>query len=250
MAFDLSSLRRGKSVEPPRVVVYGEHGVGKSTFAASAPAPVFICTEDGIGNVDTTSFPLCSSYQDVLDAIGTLYSESHNFETVVLDSLDWLEKLVWKQVALNHEKTNIEQLGYGKGYVFAADLFREILAGLNALRLEKNMAVVLTAHSQVKRHDSPISEPFDRFAIKLHKDAAGVVLEWADVVGFAAEPVVIRSVQVGSEKKVRRGVGRGERMLHVVPSPAYAAKNRFDITQDIPLDWSALVAAMTPNTND
>lgn len=250
MAFDLNSIRRGKSIEAPRVVVYGEQGVGKSTFAASAPAPIFIPTEDGISNIDTASFPLAEKYSDVVDAIGTLYNESHDFQSVVLDSLDWLEKLVWKQVAHTHEKTNIEELGYGKGYTFAADLFREILAGLNALRLEKNMAVVLTAHCQVKRYDSPISEPYDRFGIKLHKDAAGVIVEWADVVGFAAEPVVVRSEKVGFEKKVRRGIKHGERMLHVVPSPAYAAKNRFNITRDIPLDWSALVQAMTPETND
>lgn len=244
MAFDLKSLRRGKSAEPPRVVVYGEHGIGKSTFAASAPSPVFVCTEDGLGNIDTTSFPIAASYQDVLDAISTLYNESHDFQTVCLDSLDWLETLIVKHVESKHTE---KELAYGKGAVLVADIFRELLAGFNALRLERGMAVILTAHCQVKRFDDPANDPYDRYSLKLSKHAGAVVQEWADVVGFASDEVAIRKTDVGFNKETRRAVAKGERKLFVSRTPAYDAKNRYGMPDSIPLDWTAFVAAMTPN---
>lgn len=244
MAFDLASLKRGKSADPPRVVIYGEHGIGKSTFAASAPRPVFIVTEDGLGNIDTTSFPIARSYQDIVDALATLYNEAHEFETVCLDSLDWLETLVLKHV---ESKYSDKERAYGKEAVYVADLFRELLAGFNALRLERGMAVILTAHCQVRRFDDPTSDPYDRYSLKLSKHAGAVVQEWADVVGFASDQVAIRKADVGFNKETRRAVAKGERKLFVSRTPAYDAKNRYGMPDSIPLSWADFVAAINPN---
>lgn len=133
MAIHLSSLQRGRRLGPPRILIHGEHGLGKSTFASQAPRPIFIPTEDGLGAIDTTAFPLAHSYQEVLDDIGVLFTEEHEYQSVVIDSLDWLEDLIWKHVASEGGHEHIEDFGYGKGYVLAADRFREVLAGLGAL---------------------------------------------------------------------------------------------------------------------
>ena len=245
MAFDLSNLRRGKATKPPRMIVYGEHGIGKSTFCAGAPNVVFIPTEDGIDELDTTSFPLATNYQQVLDAVSTLCSEPHDFSAVCIDSLDWLEALIWKHVAKKHDKPDIEAFGYGKGYVYAADELRELLRGLDYLRAERNMAILMTAHCEVRRHDDPLTEPYDRYRIKLHKHASAVAQEWADIVGFVTEPVIVRKADVGFKKEVARGISRGERELHISPSPAFEAKNRHGVNEPLPLSWAALQAAIT-----
>lgn len=242
MAFDLKSLKRGKSNEPPRIVIYGEHGIGKSSFAAGAPNPVFICTEDGLGNIDTTSFPLAQSCAEVRAAIGTLYSDEHEFQTVCLDSLDWLEKLIVKEVC---EKYSEKERAYGKEAVFVADAFLELLAGFNALRLERGMAVILTAHAQIKRFDDPVNDPYDRYSLKLSKHAGAVVQEWADVVGFASDEVSVRKTDVGFNKEARRAVAKGERKLFVSRTPAFDAKNRYGMPDSIPLSWSAFADAIT-----
>ena len=228
MAFDLESLRKGKHLGPPRLTIFGEHGAGKTTIASQAPKVVFIPTEDGLGAIDTTSFPLAKKYQDVLDALASLYNEDHAYQTVVIDSLDWLEDLIWKHVAEEGGHKNIEDFGYGKGYIYAADRFREVLAGLNALRTKKGMAVILTAHSQVKRFDDPSCEPYDRYMLKLNAKAAGLVQEWADVVGFVAQEMIVKKEDVGFNKKVSRGITTGGRVLHLTPTPAWSAKNRFE----------------------
>ena len=94
MAISLSSLRKTGVARPPRIVVYGTHGIGKSTFAANAPAPVFIQTEEGLDAINVDAFPLCTSYEEMVDAIGALASEDHEFATVVVDSADWAEQLI------------------------------------------------------------------------------------------------------------------------------------------------------------
>ena len=251
MAFDLSSIHRGFSSAPPRVVVYGDHGVGKSTFATCAPKAIVIQTEDGLGSLDCASFPFAQSKGDVMAAIKTLYAESdHGFETVVLDSLDWLEALIWKHVVDTKGKQSkdkiesIEDFGYGKGYAFAADEMRHVLSGLNALRTERGMNVVLTAHAAIKRYDDPTNAAYDRFAMKLHKHAGAIVQEWADVVGFAQIKTTVRQEDAGFGKKTSKGLSTGERVLHTQRAAAFDAKNRYDLPAVMPLDWGALSAAI------
>lgn len=102
MAISLDSLERGTENKPPRIVIYGTKGIGKSTFGSSAPKPVIIQTEDGIGLLDTPRFPLAKSFADVLSAVGVLLKEDHEFKTVFLDSADWTERLIHAQVRAEH----------------------------------------------------------------------------------------------------------------------------------------------------
>jgi hypothetical protein len=243
MAISLASLQRTRSSRPPRLVVYGSHKIGKSTFAASAPAPVFIQTEDGLDGIETTAFPLAQTFDDVMSAIATLYSEQHEYQTVVLDSLDWAERLIWAHTAQKHAKTDIEAFGYGKGYMFAADYWRELLDGLNALRNERGMAVICLAHHAIKRFDAPDIEPYDRYQIKLHERASALVQEWADVIGFANYEVFTAKSDVGFNKDVTRGVTTGRRLLYLTERPAFQAGNRYGMPDSVELSWQAFLAA-------
>jgi hypothetical protein len=238
----LSSIKQNVPL-PPRIIVYGPEGLGKSTFASQAPSPIFIPTEDGLGKLKVKSFPLATSYADVIEAIGVLYNEAHDFKTVVLDSLDWLEALIWKEVAVVPKEggpRSVEGHGYGKGYIYAADKMREVLDGLNALREQRGMIIVCTAHSKVKRYDDPITEPYDRVVIKLHEKAAALVTEWADILGFVAHEMVVQKSDTGFNKKVARGLSIGGRVLRTERSPAFDAKSRWPIPASLPLTWQAL----------
>lgn len=241
MAFNLKSIRRNDAIAAPRVVIYGVEGIGKSTFAAGAPKPIFICTEDGLGSLEVDHFPLATSTADVMEAIGTLYQEAHDFGTVVIDSLDWLENIIWKEIESTHDA---KDLAYGKGAVLAADKWREILAGLNALRNDKSMAVVLIAHTTIKRFDSPETEPYDRYMLKLQDRASSLVREWADAVLFANYKTIVRKDDVGFNKTVARGVSTGERLLFTAERPAYQAKNRYSLPESISLSWDAFAAGI------
>ena len=238
----LSSIITGASTAAPRVLLYGPAGVGKSTFGASAPAPIFIQTEDGADVVGAARFPIAASYEDVETAIGALANEQHQYETVVIDSLDWLEPLIWQRVCAAHKIASIEDLGYGKGYVHAIDIWRSFLDGLNHLRKHKNMAGVMLAHSHIKRFEDPNSEAYDRYEIKLHRKAADVCMEAADLIGFATYRTSTKQIDGGFGRKVTRAVGTGERVLRTAERPAYVAKSLYAIPVELPRSWDALVS--------
>jgi len=239
--FDLSSIRHGQELKPPRIFVYGVEGIGKSTFGASAPAPIFIQTEDGQGSLDIARFPLVESVDHVRQAIATLYTEKHDFQTVVLDTVDWLEQIIASEIEGKHDA---KDLAYGKGALKQAEVWRELLDGMNALRNERGMAVILLGHSQIKRFDSPETEPYDRYMPKLQERSNALVREWADAVLFANYRTVVKKSEVGFNKEVSRGITTGERLIYTTEKPAYMAKNRYALPESLPLSWDALSDAI------
>lgn len=243
MAINLSAIKRNTDLLPPRIMLYGPHGLGKTTFGASAPNPVFILTEDGLGKLEADHFPLATKYTDVVEALDSLKGE-HEFGTVVIDSLDWLDNLIWEDV---NTKYDAKDLVYGKGAVIAADYWRKILDSLNELR-NNGMASILLAHCEIKRFDSPEVEPYERYQPKLQARSSALVQEWCDMVLFCNFKTIVKSSDVGFNNRVARGISTGERLLYTTERPAYLAKNRYSLPDSLPLDWSALAEAMTGNT--
>jgi hypothetical protein len=241
MAFNLDSIKRSTGIKAPRVMIYGPHGLGKTTFGAGAPNPIFILTEDGLGRLEVDHFPLSTNYDDVIGAISTLYSENHNFGTVVIDSLDWLDNLVWADIHAKHDE---KSLAYGKGAVIAAEYWRGILEGLAALRDNKGMAIVLIAHAEIKRFDSPEVEPFERYQPKLQARSSALVQEWCDAVLFCNYKTIVKKEDVGFNREVNRGITTGERLLYANEKPAYLAKNRYALPDSLPLSWDAFATAI------
>jgi len=244
MAFDLKSISKTKRVRAPKIVLVGQGKIGKTTFAAMAPNAIGILTEDGADAVNANAFPLASSLQDVYAAIDTLINQDHEFQTLFLDSLDWLEPLVQDYVCKANNWKNIEAPGFGKGYVAAAEEWRNLLSGLEVLRAQKSMGIILIAHDKIKRIEDPLTEGYDSHVLKLHDRAAGLVLEWADVVGYAGYRIFTSKTDAGFGNKETKATTTGERILHVEPHPAHCGGNRFGLT-NMPLDWAAFQDALT-----
>lgn len=226
-----AALKKGKQSVPPRICIYGGHGIGKSTLASKFPEPIFISTEDGIDSLDVTSFPRATKVQDVVENIKTLIKEEHKFKTVVIDSVDWLiEPLIVTNVEASHD---VKDLAYGKSQMFVAEEFREILQGLDVLRHKRGMNVVLIAHAAVVKFEDPRTEPYDRYQPKLPTRCNALLQEWADVLAFAAFKVIIKKADAGFNATKSRGVTTGERLLHFIENPAFAAKNRYTCPEEI-----------------
>lgn len=246
MAFDLNSITRGSAPKPPRIVLYAPHGVGKTTFGACAPSPILLPFEDGIGRLDIPTFPLLRSHADAVDALNTLITQEHNFQTAVVDTLDWFEPLVWTEAARRNGWPDIEHPGFGKGYIAACDVWREFLDGLNVLRDSRGMQVILLAHSEVKQFQDPSADPYDRYQIKLQKRASEIVQEWGDAVLFANFRTYTAQADAGFNKKTTRGIGTGERVLYTEERPSHYAKNRYQLPAEIPFSYADFAAAMNP----
>ncbi|GIK15658.1 MAG: hypothetical protein BroJett003_06220 [Planctomycetota bacterium] len=238
----LEQVQRGRVAAPRRTTIYGPHGVGKSTFGAMAEAPIFIQTEDGLTNIDCERFPLATKYADVIAALGELYTEPHEYRTVVVDSVDWLERLIWAEVCQKRGVESIEDIGYGKGYVFALTNWREVLSGLDALRNERGMHIILIAHAQIEKFANPETDTYDRYSPRLQKLASALVQEWCDDVLFATYRIHTKTTNEGFDRKRVQGIGTGERIIRTTERPAHVAKNRLGLPEEFPLDYRIYAA--------
>lgn len=272
--FSLANVKKAnQDWRPVKTLIYSVQGLGKSTLGATFEKPIFLRTEDGANNLDVDTFPEIvadvtteegsiirgSGFSAIEDAIAALHGD-HDYKTFILDSLDWTEPLVWSKLISatpfsdkGKEILNIEDYGYGKGFNLALDWWRYLMGGLDSLCLNKGMNIVLIAHSEVKRYDSPESDPFDRYGIKLHKGAFALWQEWADMVLFCNYKTKIHKAEVGFGKEVKRGEGSGDRVIYSEERPAYLAKNRYGLPPEIYIGkdkaWSGFHKALHEATS-
>lgn len=238
---DLNSIEATTDNRPPRIIIYGPGGVGKSTFAANAPDVLFIDIENGLDGIESAKAK-ADEWQDVLDIISALHEQNHGFKTLAVDSVDWLEALIHKAIAKSEGKDNIDDIGYGRGYKLAIDYWQQFLQGMTSLRDSKSMTIILIAHDQIKRFDDPTGQGYDRHMLKLHNAAGQLAFEWADAVLFAKQKTVVKQEDVGFKQTKGKAISIG-RVLYTEDSPAYMAKHRASLSlpPEIPLSWEDFV---------
>ena len=247
----IKKIRSGKRHSPPRLLVYGTEGIGKSTLASKAPRPIFIATEDGLDQIDCRSFPLAVTFKQVESALEALIEEDHDYQTVVIDSLDWLERLIWDALCAQYAVSSIEKVdgGYAKGYMHALTHWRKVLDDLNTLRIAKGMCVILLAHAKVEKFEDPETSAYDRYSPRLHKHANALVTEWTDAVLFATRKIIVKTEDggFGRDRTIAAGLGTdgGERILRTTGSPSCIAKNRYGMPAELPLRWDAVLSAIS-----
>ena len=200
----MQQIKKGTQPAPRRLLLYGTQGIGKSTFAASGKSTIFIQAEDGLGEIGCDKFPLAHSFEEVMTALRELYTQKHDYSTVAVDSLDWLERLIWADVCTERNVTNIEDIGYAKGYTFALDKWRNFLEGLTALRRDKGFTIILIAHAKIEKFENPETESYDRYVPRLHKLASALIQEWCDEVLFATYKIHTKQTDEGFGRKGTR----------------------------------------------
>lgn len=239
----LSEIRSKTKLKPPRITIHGTAGIGKTSFAASMNKTIFILSEDGMGKIQCDHFPVAKDFDTFMENMNSLLTESHEFATVAVDSLDWLEPLIWEKVCDKHGKKSISEFSYGTGYVEALKHWREYIDVLNRLRDEKKMTVVQIAHTQIKRFESPEVEAYDRFELKLHKKAGDLILEHSDCCFFANYKLGTVKVKGKGGQTTSKTV-QGDRVLYTQERPAFVAKNRYALPEEMPFDWKEIRSAI------
>ena len=233
MAISLSSLRSSKSDNPPILLIYGVGKVGKTSLAAEFPDPIYLST-DGERTPDDIELPSADieTFDDLLGVFGDLLTEDHPHKTVIIDSLDGLEPLVWAATCQRNGWATIEDPGFGKGYLAADVEWGEYFQALTALK-NAGLAVVQIAHPEIVRFDSPTSDPYSRYGIKLQRRAAALAQEKADIIGFLNYRVSIKEKEVGFNKKVSHAEGGAERQIHLEERAGFIAGNRYSMPATI-----------------
>ena len=247
----LENIIRGRTPKPPIVLLYGQEGVGKSTFAAKAPNTIFIPTEDGLNEIDCAKFPVVKNYPEFLATLRAVLEEEHEFETLAVDSISATERMLFRYVCERHGVETIQQAngGYGKGYTEYTNRWSEVLELLSAIREKRNMSIILIGHSDVKTVINPQIGAFDQFQPRLYEKAWKMISEWTDGVFFATRKVRVQKEDAGFNKTAARtvaiGADGGERIMQTTGGEnlPFIAKNRFSLPPELPLDWNAFISA-------
>jgi ABC-type uncharacterized transport system YnjBCD ATPase subunit len=240
MAISLADLRSTTATLPPRLCIYGPEGTGKTTLAASMPAPVFAQFEDGTpGGLELQTFGTLKTHSDMMDIVSTLYSENHGFKTLVVDSMSAYQPALFAEVCQRHGKKSIEDFGYGKGYTHAAEVFGEFMEGINALRRDKGMMIALLAHSTISNFDDPETQSYSRYDIALHKTLSAMIARDMDAIFLLKRNVSVKTQDQGFNKERTIAEGGGQVWLHAEGRPSYVAKNRFGLPAKVRIEKEA-----------
>ncbi|REK54047.1 MAG: hypothetical protein C6W55_12465 [Thermobacillus sp.] len=229
----------GKIQKAKKVVLYGPEGIGKSSLAARFPNPVFIDTEGSTTELDVQRLPKPTSWEMLKQQVQWVKQQRPSrFGTLVIDTIDWAEMLCNDAVCAQHNKKGIEDFGYGKGYVFAAEEFGRFLNMLSDV-IEAGIHVVLTAHSQIVKFEQPDEMgAYDRYQLKLGAKTgsrtAALVKEWADIVLFLNYKTFSVAADDSGRKHKAQG---GARVMYTTHHPAWDAKNRHGLPDELPLDY-------------
>ena len=234
-------ITRGKKIVPRRVLLYGTHGIGKSSWAAQAPDVLFLNLEDGLNDIDVTKTEHLIRLEQVMEALTYLATQKHDFKWLAIDSVDWLEALIHAEVAREAGKATIGDIGYGAGYKSAMAYWDKILTMLDWLRTEseRKLGVILLAHTAVKKYTDPMTDSYDRYQPALHETAAATLQEWCDEVLFACYRVHTRKQDEGFGKERTIAGGSGERLIRCTETPGALAKNRLTMPETIDFSWAA-----------
>lgn len=231
MNFTITNTRKTK---PMKVVLYGVEGIGKTTFVSHFPDPIFIDTEGSTGFIDAKKLPDPDSWAMLLEEIAYM-AQSPQGKTLVIDTADWAEELAKQHLMAKHKWQAIDQTDYGVRYVA---LSNEIIRLLRGLEMVKNagMNVVLTAHAVQKKFELPDQVgSFDRYVLKLEKRDAALIKEWCDMLLFANYKTTV--VASGSGSKKATG---GQRVMYTTHMPAWDAKNRLGLPDELPFEYGAI----------
>lgn len=229
-------IQFGKGI---KTLIYGVEGVGKSTLASKFPKPIFLDTE---GSTDKYNFveryPKPTSIAMLVDECNDIVANGE-YQTIVIDTFDKVEQMISEELCAANNKQSLEEFGYGAGY---SELDERVGKLLNFFQdiIEKGINVTILAHAKTKNFDSPLGDgSYTRYELKLGakttQRTASFLKEWADMILFCNYKVQV----IENKDKKKHGYG-GERCMYTTHSPAYDAKNRFGLDNELPLDFKAI----------
>lgn len=240
------NITRGVIAKAQKAVVYGPEGIGKSTLASQFPDPLFIDTEGSTNNMNVARLDKPSSWSILMQQIDFV-KQTMPCKTLIIDTVDWAERLCIDYIVAAGSKTSITQFGYGEGFIKLEEEYGRFLNKLSDVS-EMGINVVLTAHAKIVKFEQPDEMgAYDRWELKLgNKTTAktsSLTKEWADMVLFCN----YKTLSVATDDKGKKFKGQGgKRVMYTTHHPAWDAKNRFGLPDELDMNFSGIAHIFEP----
>lgn len=230
----LETISKPKN-RPIIATVTGEAGMGKTSFAATFPKPVFIRAEDGMQSIPEATrpdaFPVIKDVKDLWEQLSALINEKHDYKTVVIDSVTMLERVFIQNVLENDPKKpssiNTALGGYGAGLSAVAAMHQRVRKAAGLL-VEKGINVVFIAHSDTETIELPDSDAYTKYSLRLGKKSVAPYVDDVDLVGH----IKLETFTSGEGER-KKAISDGTRILVTYATAANVSKNRFGIEEDL-----------------
>ena len=227
----------GKISRAVKTVIYGTEGVGKSTLASKFPEPLFLDVEGGTSQLDIRRVELNTDWNELLSAVSEVSQNPDLCRTLVIDTADAAETLCIKHILTKYNQKSIESFGYGKGYTYIGEEWNQLMTGLDSV-IDKGINVVLIAHAKQRKIELPEQTgAFDHWEMKLTKQVAPILKEWADLLLFCNYKTFV--VTTDNNSKKAQG---GKRVMYTSHNPVYDAKNRYGLPDELDLSYDRLAS--------
>jgi len=239
----LSLITRQRKRRPFFGVLYGPPGVGKSTFASEAPNPIFIPCERGLDQITVAKFPTPQTLAEFGSYLKAIDEEPNDFQSMVIDTGDALELLIFDAVCKEGKVDSIEEYGGGwqKGYARARDYWARLLSRLT--RMSESRTVLLIAHSHLRTVTDPmLAASYDVFEMKIQQKSVELIRQSVDLILFARMATTV--AKDAPKAKKGRGLISGDREMYTQPTTGLESKNRFNLESPMEFSWDALQAGV------
>lgn len=227
------NITGGKLIRPQKVVIYGSEGIGKTTFAAAFPDPLFIDTEGGTAQMDVKRLDKPESWDALVSLVEEVSQNPGICGSLVLDTADWAEQVCIKDLCARYKKSGIEEFGYGKGYTYVSEEFSKLLTTCDKV-ISAGMNVIITAHAKMRKFEQPDEMgAYDRWEMKLTRQVAPLLKEWSDMLLFCNYKTFVVTPDEGKNK-----VQGGKRVIYTSHHPCWDAKNRHGLPNEMNMEYA------------
>jgi hypothetical protein len=236
----LSLITKQRRRRPFFGVLYGPPGVGKSTFASEAPNPIFIPCERGLDQITVDKFPrIPKTLAEFGSYLKAIQEEENDYQTVVIDTADGLELLIFDAVCKEGKVDSIEEYGGGwqKGYARAREYWARLLSRLT--QISEQRTVLLIAHSHLRTVADPMmAASYDVFEMKIQQKSVELIRQSVDLILFARMATTVAKDTPKAKKG--RGLVSGDREMYTQPTTGIESKNRYGLESPMEFSWQAL----------